>query len=131
MPNATKRQVEAWWQVLKSEQDKPEQEQSKFLLSPLTQAERMRVWDDSSWLTVDKEGNKAISARGFQQAHALLLGKLLEARNFPLDSPRPWPATGTKGEKETYLEMLSDMDVLELGDAIRNRSTLEVEAKNS
>jgi hypothetical protein len=131
MPNARKPQVEAWWQVLESEKGKPEQEQSRFLLGPLTQAERMRVWDDSSWLTVDKDGNKAISARGFQQAHALLLSKLLEVRNFPLDGPKPWPTTGSRGEKESYLELLNDMDVFELGNAVRERSTLEQEAKNS
>lgn len=131
MPNATKRQVEAWWYVLASERNRPQAEQSRFKVKPLTQAQRMRIWDDHNWVTVDKEGQRAITSRGLQQAHELCVSQLLEVQNFPLEGPTPWPVDGSKGEKEAYLEMLEDIDVFEIGDAIRTKSTLEVEAKNS
>jgi hypothetical protein len=131
MPNAVKRQVEAWWYVLLSEREKPKEQQSRFLLKPLTQAERMRVWDDHNWVNVSSDGSSTVSSRGLQQAHALVLTNLLETENFPLDGPRKWPAEGSKTEKLTYLELLDDMDVFEIGNAIREKSTLEPEAKNS
>lgn len=131
MPNATKRQVEAWWYVLDAERAKPKEEQSRFRCQPLTQAQRMRVWDDHNWVTVGTNGERAISTRGLQQAHELCLSQITEVQNFPLDGPKPWPDKGSKGEKEAYLEQLEDMDVFEIGNAIRNKSTLEVEAKNS
>lgn len=131
MPKATKRQVEAWWYVLMSEREKPKEEQSRFLCKPLTQAERMRVWDDHNWVTVDREGQSAVNSRGLQQAHALCVSQIIEVQNFPLEAPRPWPAQGSKAEKEAYLEQLDDMDVFEIGNAVREKSVLEVEAKNS
>ena len=131
MPNATKRQVEAWWYVLVSEREKPMNEQSKFLLKPLTQGERMRVWDDSSWVAIAKDGSRSITARGFQQAHEILMSNLVETQNFPLDGVKAWPANGSGADREAYLEMLADLDVFELGDVIRNRSTLGPEVKNS
>jgi hypothetical protein len=130
MPNATKRQVEAWWYVLRSERDKPKDEQSRFRCNPLTQAERMRVWDDHNWVTVNGQtGDRSITSRGLQQAHALCVTQIIEVENFPLEGPKPWP--GSKAARETYLEMLDDMDVFEIGNAIREKATLEVEAKNS
>jgi hypothetical protein len=131
MPKRTKRQVESWWYVLVSEREKPKEEQSRFLLKPLTQAERMRVWDDHNWVTVSPDGASSINARGLQQAHALVVSNLLKTENFPLDAPEAWPEKGSRGEKETYLEMLDDMDVFEIGNEIRNKSVLEQEAKNS
>ncbi|MDP9202290.1 MAG: hypothetical protein M3P26_10235 [Gemmatimonadota bacterium] len=129
MPNATKRQVEAWWYVLMSEREKPKEEQSRFLLKPLTQAERMGVWDDNSWVTVDKEGKRTITPRGFQQAYDLCLTQITQAENFPLNGPQSWPTS--RSAREVYLEMLDDMDVFEIGNAVREKSVLEVEAKNS
>lgn len=131
MPNATKRQVEAWWYVLVSEREKSKPEQSRFLCQPLTQAERMRVWDDHNWVIVNGDGTSSVNSRGLQQAHELVIDKLRDVQNFPLDGPKPWPANGSKAEKEAYLEMLEDMDVFEIGNAIREKSTLEAEAKNS
>lgn len=132
MPNATKRQVEAWWYVLLSERDKPKEQQSRFLLKPLTQSQRMRVWDDYNWVQVDKDGGRSINSRAFQQAESLMVEQLLETENFPLDGPKPWPNNGSSPEiKRQYLEMLDDMDVFEIGNAIREKSTLEPEIKNS
>jgi hypothetical protein len=85
MPNRAKRQVESWWYVLISERDKRKEEQSRFLLKPLTQSERMRVWDDHNFVTVGPDGSSSISARGLQQAHALVVSNLLKTENFPLD----------------------------------------------
>jgi hypothetical protein len=131
MPNAVKRQTESWWYTLHSERGKPKDQQSRFRLKPLTQAERMRVWDDHNWVTVKADGESAVNSRGLQQAHALVISNLLEVENFPLDGPKAWPVEGNRKEKEAYLELLDDMDVFEIGNAIREKSTLEVEAKNS
>jgi hypothetical protein len=129
MPNATKRQVEAWWYVLLSEREKPQAEQSRFLLKPLSQAERMGVWDDNSWVTIDKEGKRTITPRGFQQAYDLCLSQITQVENFPLDGPQSWP--GSPAAREVYLEQLDDMDVFEIGNAVREKSALGAEVKNS
>lgn len=131
MPNATKRQVEAWWYVLLSEREKPKDQQSRFLCNPLKQGERMHVWDDHNWVTVDKDGKRSITTRGLQQAYELCLTNLAKTENFPLDGPKPWPEKGSVAEKAEYLEMLDDMDVFEIGNAIREKATLEPEVKNS
>lgn len=131
MPNATKRQVEAWWYVLLSERKRPIDQQSRFKMRPLTQSERMSVWDDSSWVHVDKEGNRTISTRAFQQARSLVLSNLIETEKFPLDGPKRWPVDGSLDEKSTYLDLLDDMDVFEIGNEVREKSTLEPEVKNS
>jgi hypothetical protein len=36
---------------------------------------------------------------------------------------------GSRKEKEAYLELLDDMDVFEIGNAIREKSTLEAGSK--
>lgn len=131
MPKATKRQVEAWWYVLLSEQKSPREEQSRFLLQPLTQAERARVWDDFKWVAVAPDGSRAITSRAMQQAYSLVLTKLVETENFPTGEAKAWPADGTPEQKQKYLDLLDDMDVFEIGNAIREKSTLEEEVKNS
>jgi hypothetical protein len=118
MPNAVKRQVESWWFVLESEKTLPPDKQSRFLLKPLTQAERLRVWDDYKWVSVDPQGGRSITPRAMQQAEQLVLSNLLETQNFPLDNPITWPASGGLEAKRKYLEMLDDMDVVEIGNAI-------------
>lgn len=130
MPKAVARQIEAWWYTLISERSSKPEEQSRFKLAPLTQAERMRVFDDASWVSVDNDGKSTVQPRGFQQARELLLEKLVETENFPLGAPKAWPANGSRSAKEEYLELLDDMDVFEIGNAIRQKSTLEVAAKN-
>jgi hypothetical protein len=91
----------------------------------------MRTWDDGYWSQIEANGRRTLNSRSFQQAHALVISQLLATENFPLDAPKQWPVDGSRSDKEAYLELLDDMDVYEIGNAIRDRSILEEEAKNS
>lgn len=135
MPNAIKRIVEPFWYVLKSERDKPLEQQSRFLCAPLAQADRMRVWDETAVTSSVMDGSDQKSAivmsRSFRQAYELAMSNIVEIERFPLDGPKAWPKDGTADQKRQYLEALDDFDVYEIGVAIRERSVLEDEVKNS
>lgn len=132
MAEAARRPIEAWWYVLPSDRELPAEKQSRFLLKPLTQAERMEVWDESDWVSVNPEtGERTIRPRGFRQARELVLRNLVDVQNFPVSSPKPFPKDGTRAERETYINDFDDIDLFLIGNEIREHSSLEREVKNS
>ena len=126
MAQRAKRPAEAWWYVLTKDRELPREEQSRFLLRPLTQAERMRVWDDFSVRTTGGDGTTQIADRSFQQAYGLALSNIAEVENFPAGEPQAWPSK--EAARRQYLNTIDDMDVWELGNEIRERSSLDREA---
>lgn len=132
MAEAARRPVEAWWYILPADRDLPAEKQSRFLLKPLTQAERMEAWDESDWVMVDGiTGDRTVRPRGFRQARELVLRNLVDVQNFPASSPKPFPKDGTPAEKATYVDQFDDIDLFLIGDEIRKHSSLEREVKNS
>lgn len=123
MAQRAKRPAEAWWYTLKKDEGLPKEEQSRFLLRPLTQAERMRVWDDYTVVSKDANGERVVADRSFQQAYGLALTNIADVENFPAGEAAPWPSK--KPARMEYLNTMDDMDVWELGNEIREHSALE------
>jgi hypothetical protein len=129
---AFQRSLQSWEFVPPDDQKLPESERTTFVLSPLSQLERMEAWDNLNWVSNDPDGSSTIKPRAFQQAFQLCLSHIVEIRNFPAgngEQPKPWPPTRT--ERAQYLEQFSDLDILMIGSEIRNHSALEERAKNS
>jgi hypothetical protein len=105
--------------VLKADRELPVDQQTRFVLEPLKAVERMRVWDQ---LTITKRVTGEVISRSFQQARELVLTHLIAVENFPVGKPKPWPKTPEA--REEYLERLDDLDVWEIGNELRERSSI-------
>ena|SRR6185312_8648261 len=133
MPKKPKRITEAWWFILPQEREAPVAEQGRFLLSPLSQAERMRLMDERSRIHTGGDGSILIAPRNIQQAREIVLEHLVQTENVPSDLPLAWPGPEADLEKrEKWLdENLKDLDVVAIGMEIRNKSILGEDLKNS
>lgn len=128
---ATKRPTGTWRFIPPEDRTLPKERQSVFILSPLTQAERMRAWDNLRWIDQDAAGNRTIRSRAYQEALELCIAHIEDVENFPADKPAPFPKNGSSPEeKAAYLDQLDDVSILVIGSEIRNHSSLEEEAKN-
>jgi hypothetical protein len=127
---ATKRPTGTWRFIPPEDRKKKAKEQTVFVLSPLSQGERMAVWDNLKWIEQDTAGNRTIRSRSYQQALELCIAHIEDVENFPAGKPLPWPKTGSMEEKAEYLDQLDDVSILVIGSEIRNHSSLEEEAKN-
>jgi hypothetical protein len=114
------------------DRDRPAAEQTIFVLSPLSQAERMAVWDDGSWIRVESDGSKVIAQRGYQQALEMVRTHVVDVQNLQDADGNvlPFPKDGTPAERAKFLECLDDVDVLIIGQYIRDRSSIGEPEKN-
>jgi hypothetical protein len=119
MPKKYARPAEAWTYVLYPDRALPLDQQSRFTLRPLTQAEKLAMLDGLNWVNVHTDGTQEVMPRAYSQALELCLSHIDGVENFPNDGPIAWPAKGSDRQKADYLAMLSDMDILELGNEIR------------
>jgi hypothetical protein len=127
---ATKRPTGTWRFIPPEDRKLKKEKQTTFVLSPLTQLERMEVWDTLKVVEQDAQGNRTIRSRSYQQALELCVAHIEDVENFPAGKPKPWPKNGSEEEKAEYLDAFGDLSVLVIGMEIRNHSTLEEEAKN-
>lgn len=118
MAKAKKRPTEAWTYVLEADRSLDPSEQSRFVLAPMTYAQRAAVRDGMT------QGDRV-----YRSAGEIALDHILSIENFPSDDPRPWPAE--REERRKYLELLDDDDVLEIGNEVWARSTLTYRAQPS
>jgi hypothetical protein len=88
----------------------------------------LESWDNLNWTQRDTEGNVTLLPRTFQLARQLCINCIIGIENF--DSPTPWPAMGSDEEKGAWLDNIPDMEMLGIGQAIRQRAFLEDEIKN-
>lgn len=128
---AARRPTGTWRYMLHSDRELKPEDQSVFVLKPLTQFERMEVWDDLNWLETDSTGAQVVRPRANRQAYQLCLSNIASIENFPAGSPQKWPENGDVEGKKKYLELLDDLSILLIGTEIRQKSTLEEEVKNS
>jgi hypothetical protein len=113
MAKALKRPAESWIYILTSDRALEEREQSRFLLSPMTFAERAAIKDDMIRSSVE---------RVYRSAGDIVLAHIVSIDNFPAGEPQPWPKKHE--DRERYRELLDDDQVLELGNEIFIRSSL-------
>lgn len=107
--------VESWWYVLEDDRALPSSEQSRFLLRPLTVAERAALWDS---FVVEKD-------RTFVRALELLVDHVERVENFPAGAPEPWPQK--RAEREAYIGMLPGLYMSELANEIMRHAKLSPE----
>lgn len=120
-----RRSLGSWRFVPPSDKGLPAAEQTVFMLKPLTQIQRMETWDNIRWVNSDG----TMQPRAFQQARELCLSNIGSIENFPPGSAKAWPE-GMR-ERLEYLEQFDDMDVLIIGNEIRDHSGLDDDIKNS
>lgn len=127
---AIKRPSGSWRFVPPADQRLKTEEQTVFVLNPLTQGERMVVWDELRWSEVLPDGTRNIRSRANQQAYELCLAQIGAIENFPAGAPKAWPKNGSDEEKRAYLDQIDDVTILLVGSEIREHSSLEDEVKN-
>lgn len=128
MATKNPRLAESWSYVLLRDLALPIEQQSVFRLLPLTQAERLAAFDDSSRTVIDRDGSQVIQGRSRQVALSLCLSHIGDVQNFPAGAPESWPAD--REARARYLEGLDDGAVNELGEEIYTRSSIGVLEKN-
>jgi hypothetical protein len=123
MAKAKKRGAGSWTYVLYADRELPDEQQSRFILRPLTGAERDYVTDNSWRIVTMPNGSIERVSRMRTVARELVLTNLQSVERFPIDQPVAWPAT--RAEREKYLDdHLDDEDVFEIGNQIYERSSL-------
>lgn len=135
---------ESWRYVPIQDRALPKEEQTVFILTPLVQGERVKVWDGASWVQQGPRGEQVIMPRTYEQAYQLCVEHIADIENFPAQvkqgesgmygyppgAPKQYPAAGTPVEKLRYLDEFDDLLILEIGNEIRDKSTLDTTAKN-
>jgi hypothetical protein len=116
-----KRAAGSWSYVLFSDRALPDEQQSRFILRPLTAAERDYVTDNSWRIVTMPNGSIERVSRMRTVARELVLTNVQSIERFPSDAPEAWPATRELREK--YLDdHLDDDDVFEIGNHIFEHS---------
>lgn len=130
MAKKANRSVETFTYTPKADRTLPAAEQSQFRFRPLTQAERMYAMDTMESVTIATTGERTVQPRSFQHARELVLLSLVEAQNFPAGEAQPYPVSGSRTDKERYLDTVDDLLIFEFGTHIFTRSALGGEEKN-
>jgi hypothetical protein len=122
--------AERWTYVLKSDRELPAEQQSRFTLRPLSMAERAAARDNLARVHV-ANGERIITHRDRSLAVELSLSHIEAIENFPAGDPKPWPADQPLSARLSYLELLGDEAVREIGNEIFDQSVAPAAAKNS
>lgn len=128
MAKAKQRSAESFRYVLVGDRELPPEQQTTFVLNPLTGPERARVRDEAVVTVVAPTGERRIIDRTYQQSRETVQAHLVSIENFPLGAPKAWP---TKlSEQAAYMDLFDDGDLLELHNELFTRSWLGDDAKN-
>jgi hypothetical protein len=128
MAKARIRSAESFRYVPEADRALPVEEQSTFILNPLTGPERARLMDEATVTHVLSDGTKEIVDRTYRQARENVRAHLVSIENFPPGAPKAWPAKAR--EQDEYLELLDDGLLLEIHNEHFTRSWLGADAKN-
>lgn len=124
-----KRPASSWTYVLSVDEDKPVEEQSRFLLRPLTVSERAAIRDDIARVHTAADGSQVTTTRTYGQGIEIVLEHVVSIENFPAGAPEPWPEA--IAERRRYLEGLDDAWIQEIANEVWAKSTIANELKNS
>lgn len=128
MPKKFKRSTESWEYVLERDREAPPEEQSRFMLRPLTVSERAAVHSNLVMLAEATDGTRQTQTRSHIVGVSIAVQNIVGVENFPSDQPTPWPAT--RDERLKYLEQLHDDDVQEIANEVFAKSTIDTALKN-
>ena len=127
MPKKQQRSAESWRYVLTADRELPPEEQSVFVLRPLTQLERADVQDNMVRIQSRPDGGRTVVQRDHRLSVELCLTNITSIENFPAGAPEKWPAD--HASRVTYLEMLDDDHVQQIGNEIWVHSTITSDVK--
>jgi hypothetical protein len=122
--------AERWTYVLEADRTLPIEQQSRFTLRPLSMAERAAARDNLARVHI-AHGERVITHRDRSLAFELALSHIASIENFPAGEPKPWPVDEPLSARASYLELLGDEAVREIGNEIFDRSVAPPAAKNS
>jgi hypothetical protein len=130
MATQRKRSAETWRHVLTRDLGLPPEEQTTFVLRPLTQVERAEARDNLARIHALPDGATATVTRTHRLSLDLVLSNTVAVENFRNDKGvvLPWPEE--RDARLVYLDGLEDEDVKEVGNEIWVHSTLGGDAKN-
>lgn len=125
MQKAT-RKAEVFTLVPEEDKGKPPEQQVTFHVRPLTQSERMHMYDEMSVTEIKGDGTRVRHDRSWQQARELVRDHVIDIAGT--NGMGPWPVSET--DRETFLEQLDDFVVFEIGNEIRERAAMRPAAGN-
>jgi hypothetical protein len=128
MARTNNRATSAFTYVLVSDRELPPEQQTEFVLRPLTVDEYAAAIDGIVRTVVDREGTRTVVNRTRQQGIALALDHIIDVHNFPVGSPQPWPDEREK--RRDYLGMLMPADLHEVTEQLYQRAVVGDEEKN-
>ena len=127
MAKKQKRAAECWRYVLLRDRKLPPEEQTTWILRPLTQLERAEARDNMARVQTIPGGGTATITRTHRLSLDLAVSNIHSVENFPAGAPEPWPED--REARLAYLDALDDDDVKELGNEIWVRSAIGGETK--
>lgn len=129
MAKKVARPAESWTYVLKDDRELRPEEQSHFVLRPLTQSERALSLDEVMRGFTSPDGVTTTVVYARRQAIETVITCLLSVENFPAGAPEPWPTS--RADRLAYLNGLSVKWISELADEVFERSIVGDDLKNS
>jgi hypothetical protein len=129
MAKQKRRAAECWKYVLLRDRELPVEEQTTWLLRPLTQVERAEGRDNMARIQATPGGGTATITRTHRLTLDLALSNIDAVENFPAGNAVPWPVD--REARLAYLDMLDDDDVKEIGNEIWVHSAIGDDVKNS
>jgi hypothetical protein len=129
MARTNQRATAAFTYVLIGDRELPPEQQTEFVLRPMTVDEHAAAHDGLVRTVYDKDGNRTIVQRTRQQGVAIALEHIVDVHNFPVDKPQPWPEERAK--RRDFLSLMMPGDVQEVAAEVMRRADVGVEEKNS
>lgn len=129
MATERKRSAETWKFTLEADTKLPADQQTTFILRPLTNIERAEARDNLARIHAAPDGSTATVTRTHRLSLDLCLSNIETVENFPAGAPLPWPED--RAARLAYLNKLEDDDVKEIGNEIWVRSVIGGTVKNS
>jgi hypothetical protein len=122
--------AETWRYILDDDKKLDADQQSAWILRPLTQLERADARDNLKRVHTQTDGSRTAVARDHRLSIDLCLTNIVAVENFPAGAATKWP--DDRDARIAYLADLDDAYVQELGNEIWTHSTTAGDAiKNS
>lgn len=103
-------------------------EQTTFLLTPLTLDERAGAYDTISTTVLDSSGTQTQKSGVWRQSVELFVTHVVAIENFPAGAPEPWPAT--RAERLRYMEQIDILIIGEVATVLRDAAAMPASAGN-
>lgn len=121
MAKSKRKAAEAWRYVLKEDRELPPEQQSTFVLRPMTMIEQAAYFD--AYRSGGGDGDTV-----WKGTVQLAVDHIANVENFPTDAPKEWPKDRTG--QMAYLDEIGVDACFEIGNEVFRRSYIGDEEKN-